>query len=157
MGKAPQLGRAEARRFQQGGMAQAVGDNPILFFRQRGNQRLIGGKAGDKQQRARVTEPVGKFLFQRAVGLTIAAHVARSAGADAITFRPLLPGGDNAGMLAQAQVIIAGEVEPALPFALQPASGAVAYRQAAAKRIRLLPLVQRPLDSLLPGHSAAAL
>ena len=49
VGKAPQLGRAEARRFQQGGVAQAVGDNPILFFRQRGNQRLIGGKAGDKQ------------------------------------------------------------------------------------------------------------
>ena len=49
VGKAPQLGRAEARRFQQGGVAQAVGDNPILFFRQRGNQCLIGGKAGDKQ------------------------------------------------------------------------------------------------------------
>ena len=52
-------------------------------------------------------------------------------------------------MLAQAQVIIAGEVEPALPFALQPASGAVAYRQTAAKGIRRPPFVQRSIDSLL--------
>ena len=138
-------------------MAQAIGYNAIVFFRQRGNQRLIRGKAGDKQQRAWIAQPVGKFLFQRAMRLTIAANVARPAGTDAITFRPLLPGGDNRAMLAQAQVVITGEVEPALPFTLQPASGAVAYRQAAAKSLRRPPFVQRPIDSLLPAHSAAAL
>jgi hypothetical protein len=31
VGKAPQLRRAEAGRLQQRGVAQAVGDNPILF------------------------------------------------------------------------------------------------------------------------------
>lgn len=84
-------------------MARAIGYNAIVFFRQRGNQRLIRGKAGDKQQRARIAQPVGKFLFQRAMRLTIAANVARPAGTDAITFRPLLPGGDNRAMLAQAR------------------------------------------------------
>ena len=138
-------------------MAQAIGHNPIVFFRKRSNQRLIRGKAGDKQQRARVAQPVGKFLFQLAMCLTIAANVTRSARTDAITFRPLLPGGDNRIMLAQAQVVITGEVEPALPFSLQPASGAVVYRQAAAESIRRPPFVQRPIDSLLPAHSAAAL
>ena len=138
-------------------MAQAVGHDPILFIRQGGDQRLIGGKAGDKQQCARIAQPVGKFLFQRAVGLVIAAYVSRTAGTDAITFRPLLPGGDNRRMLAQAKIVIAGEVKPALPFPRQPAPGAVRHRQAAAKSIRRSSLVQRPIDSLLPAHSTAAL
>ena len=157
VGKAPQLRRAEARRLQQRGVAQAVGDNPIVFLHQGGDQRLIRGKAGDKQQCARIAQPVGERLFQRAVGFAIAAHVARAAGADAIARGPLLPGGDNRRMLTQAQIVIAGEVKPALPFPLQPAPGAVRHRQAAAKSFRRPPLVQRPIDSLLPAHSAAAL
>ena len=155
VGKAAQLRRAEACRLQQGGMAQAIGDNPIVFFHQGGDQRLIRGKAGDKQQCARIAQPVGERLFQRAVGFAIAAHVARAAGTDAIARGPLLPGGDNRRMLTQAQIVIAGEVKPALPFPLQPAPGAVRPRQAAAKSRP--PLVQRPIDSLLPAHSAAAL
>ncbi len=49
MGKTPQLCRAETGGFKQGGVAQAVRDDAVVFAHQGGNHRLIRGKTGDKQ------------------------------------------------------------------------------------------------------------
>ncbi|STW30785.1 Uncharacterised protein [Klebsiella michiganensis] len=107
--KTPQLRRAKAGGFQQRSVAETVGDNPILFARQRGNHRLIRGKAGNKQQRTRIAQPVGQLLLQRAVRLAIAADVAGTAAADAVAIRALLPGLDDSRMLAEAKIIVAGK------------------------------------------------
>ncbi|MNN79473.1 hypothetical protein D3C81_1961220 [compost metagenome] len=88
-------------------MAQTVGDNPILFSHQGRNQRLIGGKTGNKQQRAGIAEPVSKGLFQRLMRGGVARHMPRPAAADAPGFRPLLPGANDRRMLAQAEIIVA--------------------------------------------------
>lgn len=155
--KAPQLRRTQAGGFQQRRVAETVGDNPILFARQRGNHRLVRGKAGNKQQRARIAQPVGQLLLQRAVRLAIAADVTGAAAADAVALRALLPGFDNSRMLAEAKIIVAGKIEPAPSFAAEPASCAQRHRQATAQGIRRPPLLQRQLDAVLPAHSAAAL
>ncbi|VGP22362.1 hypothetical protein SB00175_03051 [Klebsiella oxytoca] len=155
--KTPQLRRAKAGGFQQRGVAETIGDNPILFARESGNHRLIRGKAGNKQQRARIAQPVGQLVFQHVVRLAVAADVAGTAAADAVALRALLPGLDDRWMLTEAQIIVAGKIEPALPFTNKPASCALGHRQATAQRIRRLPLRQRLFDTVLPAHSAAAL
>ena len=49
MGKTAKLRRAKTGRFQQRSMAETVSDNPVIFFHQRGNHRLICGETGNKQ------------------------------------------------------------------------------------------------------------
>jgi 7-keto-8-aminopelargonate synthetase-like enzyme len=83
------------------------------------------------------------------VGLVIAAYVSRTAGTDAITFRPLLPGGDNRLPVTHgAGRWLAREGERWLNFSSNDYLGLSQHRSS---------LVQRPIDSLLPAHSTAAL
>ena len=138
-------------------MAQAIRNDAIVPGEQRGNQRLVGGKPGNKQQRARISQPVRQALFQFTMRLAVTADVAGAAGTHAITRRPLLPGGDNLRMLAQSEIIIAGEIQPAPIFTDKPTPGTMRHRLAAPECIRLPPLAQRLVDALLPAHSTAAL
>jgi hypothetical protein len=57
-------------------------------------------------------------------------------------------------MLAQPEIIVAGEIQPAPIFADKPTPGALRHRLAAAKSCRRRS--QRLVDAL-PAHSAAAL
>ena len=138
-------------------MAQAVGDNTVLFSHQGGNDRLVGGKAGDEQQRARVAEPVGKRLFQRLMRGGISADVSRAAAAHAKPLRTLLPGADDGRMLAQPEIVVAGEITKLPPLAGKKTARAVFHHSANAKRLCRPAFVQRGINARLPGHTAAAL
>ncbi len=138
-------------------MAESVGDNAIVLPHQGRDDRLVGGKAGDKKQRARVAEPVGKRLFQRLMRRGVAADVSRAAAAHAKPLRALLPGADDGRMLAQPEIIVAGEVAELTPLAGKKTARAVFHHPADAKRLCRPAFVQRGINSCLPGHTAAAL
>ncbi|MND89451.1 hypothetical protein D3C80_815090 [compost metagenome] len=103
-------------------MAKPIGQNAILFLHQRRQQRLIGGIARDKQQRARITQPLRQLLFQRLMRSTKTGDVAGTAGPHAILLRTLLPGSDHLRILAQAQIVIAGKIQVALVVKLKMAA-----------------------------------
>ena len=117
MVKAAQRGGRMARRIEQRGVRQLIGDNAILLLRQQMHDRLIGGEARDKQQRARIAEPVGELRLQLGVAGAIPRDVSRRAGAR----RALTPAGDHRRMLAQAEIVVAGEVTVPLSLDLQRA------------------------------------
>ncbi|MOA12593.1 hypothetical protein D3C78_1326030 [compost metagenome] len=84
-------------------------------------------------------------------------NVARATAADPILLRALLPGGDHLGILAQAQVVIAGEIQVMLAIKLNMATIAALIHLATAVSGALLPLLQRLFNTLLPAHYSAAL
>ena len=157
MGKTPQLRRAETGRFKQGRVAQAVRGDAVVFAHQGGNHRLIRGKTGDKQQRPRVAQPVGQLFLQRLMRRGVAADVPGATAAHAVTIRALLPGANDLRVLAQAQIIVAGEITEPLSFPGEKTACTVFHYPAHPKRIRRPPLVERGPDTCLPGHTAAAL
>ena len=138
-------------------MAQAVGDNAIVLAHQGRDDRLVGGKAGDKQQRARVAQPVGKRLFQRLMRRGVSADVSRSAAAHAKPLRALLPGADNGRMLAEPEIVVAGEIAELLAFTGKKTARAVFHHLANAECLCRPTVVERRVDTCLPGHTAAAL
>lgn len=78
-------------------MAEFVSQNPVIRLHQRRQQRLIGGVAGDKQQRARITEPLRQLLLQLLMRLAKAGNVAGTAAADAVLPRPCCQASITAG------------------------------------------------------------
>ena len=81
-------------------MAEPVGNNLVIFSHQCGNDRLIGGKTRDEQQRPGIAEPLRQLFFQRLMRNGITADMARAATADAKTLSALLPRADNLRMVA---------------------------------------------------------
>ena len=116
-------------------MAEPVCNNPILFSHQCGNDRLISGKTGDKQQRPGIAEPLRQLFFQCLMSDGITADMARAAATDAKTLSTLLPRADNLRMVAQAKVVVAGEIQILATISLQPATGALRHRIALTPRI----------------------
>jgi len=136
---------------------QLIRQNAVVLRRQRADHRLVGGVAGIEQQRARIAEPVGQLRLQRRMGLKIARYMPGRPGADAVARRALLPGVDNARIVAQTKIIVAGEVAVTLAFMPQPAC-AVRRQQATLTQTLLLPTrLQGLSDAMLPAHYCAAL
>ncbi len=86
-----------------------------------------------------------------------AGDVARTAAADAVTLRALLPGGDHPRILAQPQVVVAREVQ--IETIAEPDLAAVAALGGLSPTVGGVeaPLRQRLLDALWPAHHGAAL
>ena len=142
-----------ARRIEQRGVRQLIGDNAILLLRQQMYDRLIGGEAGDKQQRARIAEPVGELRLQLRVAAAIARDVSRRAG----TRRVLTPAGDHRRMLAQAEIVVAGEVTVRLSLYLQRAGIVARHQPALPPAVSGAAHLQRLRHTRGEAHYSAAL
>lgn len=127
------------------------------FLHQRRQHRLVGGVTGDEQQRARIAEPRRQLLLQRLMRRAKAGDVAGTAAADAVALRALLPGGDHPRVLAQPQVVVAGEIQ--VETIAEPNLAAIAALGGLSPTVGGVeaPLCQRLLNALLPAHHSAAL
>ena len=155
--KTPQLRGTQGCGLQQRSVAQAVGDDTILASGQCGNHRLVGGKTGDKQQRALIAEPVRQLCFQAQMRLVVTGDLRGAAAANAVTLCPVLPGANHLRVLAKAQIIVAGKIAVTASFARQPAPCPLRQRLALTKGLRFTAFGDGTVDSLLPAHTAAAL
>ena len=113
MGKAAERSGGKRGGFLHRSVAIFVGQQHIVFAQEAEQHRLIGGIAAGKHKRALIAQPAGQKLLQRFVGIGVAAHQRRAAAAAAEARERLLPGGNHAFIAAQAQIIVAAEIEQA--------------------------------------------
>jgi hypothetical protein len=81
----------------------------VLVAEQRLHDREVGEVAAAEQQRARCTEPVGEFAFERVVRGMVAAHEMRGDATGAFARRAVLQGVDHRELLGEAEVVVAAE------------------------------------------------
>ena len=117
----------------------------------------LAAKPEINAQRARWPNESAKRLFQRLMRRGVSADVSRSAAAHAKPLRALLPGADNGRMLAQPEIVVAGEIAELLAFTGKKTARAVFHHPANAKCLYRPTVVERRVDTCLPGHTAAAL
>src|ERR1035441_7825384 len=103
----------QARAVDDRGVVQLVGEDEVVLAEDGGNGAGVGGKAGlEDHARLDVLEG-GDFLFQ----LHVDAHGAGDGAHGSGTCAVLLRGGDGGlaqlGVVAQAQVVVAGQVDDA--------------------------------------------
>ncbi len=95
--------------------------------------------------------------FQRLMRMGVAAHVAGAAAAHPVLLRALLPGADDRRVLAQAEIVIAGEIAVLPLLADEKAPRAVLHRGAHAQGVCRPARIKGSINALLPGHTVAAL
>ncbi len=120
-------------------MRQFIDEDQIVGADQSRNDAGIGEVArAEHASRLAALEP-RQPRFECRIKRMIAGDEARSAGADAIARRRIERGGDHLGMLAEIEIIVAGEGEQAPAVAFGPDAGARGDHRRAAE----LRLVQR--------------
>ena len=147
----------QARGIDQAGVVEPVLHAQVALAQQRLQHREVGHVAAAEQQRALALQPVGEVAFQRGVLRAMPADQVRGGAARAFAGR-IAHCGDDAGMLRQAEVIVAAEIQeyPAVDFTAHafaprhraqdaPALQGIALR-ARCQRARLQPFAHlRPL------------
>lgn len=99
-------------------MVELVFNNEIAAATQALRHRQVGHIAGGKQQCPRIAGEFSQCQFQLVVDFAVPIHQVRRAAAHAIALRGINKGLFNRRVVAQAQVVVAGEVEQRLPIEL---------------------------------------
>ena len=92
-------------------MVEPVGEDGVARFEQRLDDADIGHVAGGKKQRARVADEFGQCLFELVVVAAVAVDEMGRAAADAEGIGGALEGGDDVGMVGEAEVVVAAEAD----------------------------------------------
>jgi len=111
VGEAPQSGAAGSHTGEQGMVDQPVGDHQALTVGQGHHRRQVGLEAAGEQQRPAPPQPGCQLRLQLHVHRPGAGDQAGPAGAHTIPGGGLLGGGDHRRVAAEAEVVVAGEVE----------------------------------------------
>ncbi len=153
---APQAATGQARSIQQAGVVEPVLHADIVFFAEQGLLHgEVGGKATAEQQRPRITEPVGHFLFQRFMQGMVAADQVRGGRAGAFARGGILQCADHAELLGKTQIVIAAEVGQPLTVHFQLHAIAPAHHAAhpqAPLRVAELALGLDAVVQVRTGH-----
>jgi len=115
VGVAVALGFAEPDAVDDAGMVERVADHRVFLAEQRLEQPAIGVEAGGIEDRIAPAEEAGDARLQRLVQILGPADEAHRGEAEAVILQRLMGGGDDGGMVGQAQIIIGAEVQHLAP------------------------------------------
>ncbi len=104
-------GAGEARAVDDAGVVELVGEDEVFFAEDGGDGAGVGGEAGLEDDAGFDAFEAGDFFFELHVDAHGAGDGADGAGANAV----LLRGGDGGfaefGVVAEAEVVVGGEVD----------------------------------------------
>ena len=120
VGKSPEAGTAGLHPHQQGVMNQPIRQHDRVPVRQSAHSRQIGLETAGKQQHPFAFKPLGQSGFQLLVHRARAAHQARSSGSCTTAQQFRMGCSDHSRMAAQAQVVVAGQIQQSLTGISQP-------------------------------------
>lgn len=151
MGKALQPGAAGPHPGEQGVVDQPVGKHQAVAIGQGQHGRQVGLKAAGKQQHPLPPQPGRQGPLKGLVPRPAAAHQPGGACSDPIEGRGGLGGGNHGGMAAQAEVVVAGQIQQGRPIDLQSGGGLAGLEAAQAAAALLRQERQLAPQLLLPG------
>ena len=105
-------------------MVEAVGDDGVVFAEQGFEQAAIGIEAGGEEDGVVLAEIAGDRLLELAVKVERAADEADRGHAEAVGVERGCGGGDDLGMIGEAEIIVGAEVDH-LPAVLEPDAAAL--------------------------------
>jgi hypothetical protein len=92
-------------------VVQRVGDDGVLGAEERLEKAAVGVEAGGEEDRVVVAEVFGQSRFEATVQVLRAADEADRGHAEAVVVHRLLRGGDQAGIVGEAEVVVGAEVQ----------------------------------------------
>ena len=111
VGKALQPGAAGADPAEQGVVDQSVGQHQAVTIRQGGHRRQVRLEAAGEQQHPLASQPAGQGALQLGMHRPAAAHQAGCPGSHPFTGGGGLGRGHQAGVAAQAEIVVAGQIQ----------------------------------------------
>ena len=105
---------AEADAVDDGGVVEGIGDDGILFGEEGLEDTAVGVEAGGVEDGVLGAEELGDLLLKLLVEVLAAADEADGSHAEAAGVHALLGGGDELGVVGEAEVVVGAEVEALL-------------------------------------------